>query len=92
MLENVLSAFNSAVQARCCATDKPIGEIVLRGSGEAERAWTSLNRRWYTTLGVAEMNCTVTSVGGPILCVEDALSSYALSATDGELTVIDFTD
>ena len=38
------------------------------------------------------MNCTVTSGGGPILRVEDALSSYASSTVAGELTVTDFSD
>ena len=61
-------------------------------SGEAECARTSLNRSWSMTLGAAERNCTVTSGGEPILHVEDALSSYALSAATGELTVTDCTD
>ena len=80
------------VRARCCTTDKPIGEIALHGRGEVERARTSLNRHWYATLGTAEMTCTVTSGGGPILRIEEALSSYSSSAAAGKLTVTDFSD
>ena len=80
------------IWARRYATDNPDGEIIRRGRSEVERARTSLIRLWYATLGVASITCTVTSGGGPILCVEEALSSCAASAAKGELTVTDFTD
>ena len=35
-------------------------------------------------------SCTVTTGGGPVPCVEDAVSSYSALAAKGELTVTDF--
>ena len=43
-------------------------------------------------LGAPGTNVTTTSGGGPVPCAEDAVSSYAASAANGELTVTDFTD
>ena len=63
--------------------------MVLRGRGEAERVRTVRSRVSKVVLGAFEMNCTVTSGDGPILRVEDALSSMVASAATGELTVTD---
>ena len=100
-----MSAFNSAVRARCCATDSSVGVIVLRGRGEAERARTSLSRLEKVEFGAvtitrsgelggafARTDWTVTMGGGPVLHVEVALSCIVPSAAKGELTDTDCSD
>ena len=63
--------------------------MVLRDRGDAERARTLQSRLSYVVFGVFVRNCTETPGGGPILHVEDALSSIVPSAAGGELTVTD---
>ena len=105
MPEYAVSAFISAVRARCCATDSPVGVMVLRSCGDAERARTSLSRLEYVEFGVAGTtctgelggafaytDCTVTPGGGPVPRVEDALSSMVPPAATGELTNTDCSD
>ena len=74
--------------------------MVLRSHGEAERAWTVHARLENAVFGAAgttclgalgddpiRTSCTVTIGGGPVPCVEDAVSSYSALAANGELTV-----
>ena len=74
--------------------------MVLRGRGEAERARAVRVRLENTVFGAAgticcgapggdpiRTSCTVTNGGGPIPCVEDAVSSISALAAKGELTV-----
>ena len=74
--------------------------MVLRGRGDAERARTVRARLEKTVLGDAGTiclgalggdpiltSCAVTNGGGPVPCVEDAVSSYSALAAKGELTV-----
>ena len=74
--------------------------MVLRGRGEAERARTVLARLENTVFGAAGKiclgalggdpiltSCTVTIGGGPVPCVEDAVSSISALVAKGELTV-----
>ena len=63
--------------------------MVLRGHGDAERAWTLRSRLSYVVFGVFVRNCTETPGGGPILHVEDALSLIVPSDATDELTVTD---
>ena len=74
--------------------------MVLRGRGEAERARTVRARLENTVFGAEgticcgalggdpiRTSCTVGNGGGPVPCVEDAVSSYLALAAKGELTV-----
>ena len=74
--------------------------MVLRGRGEAERARTVRARLENTVFGAEgticcgalggdpiRTSCTVGNGGGPVPCVEDAVSSYSALAAKGELTV-----
>ena len=69
--------------------DNAIGDMVLRGRGDAERARTFLRRVRNATFGGIEMCCTVTPGGGPNLRTKEALSSMVPSAAKGELTDAD---
>ena len=68
--------------------------MVLRGRGEAERARTVLARLAKVVFGAtglgelgSDPTCTYCTVGRPVPCVEDAVSSYSVLAAKGELTV-----
>ena len=74
--------------------------MVLRGRGDTERARTVRARLEKAVLGAAGVtrigtlggdpiltSCAVTNGGGPVPCVEDAVSSYSALAAKGELTV-----
>ena len=87
--EIAVSAFCSAVRARCCATDKLLGEIVLCNRGEADHVRTVHRPRSNAAFGGILTCCTLTPGGTPNLRVEDAVSSTVLSAACGELTTTD---
>ena len=74
--------------------------MVLRGRGDVERARTVRARLENAVFGAAgttcrgelgadpiRTSCMVTIGGGPVPCVEDAVSSYSALAAKGELTV-----
>ena len=70
--------------------------MVLRGRGEAERARTVPARLAKTVFGDTVLGtlggdpvCTYCTVGRPVPCVEEAVSSYSALAAKGELTVTD---
>ena len=74
--------------------------MVLRGRGEAERARTVPARLANVVFGATGVTClgalggdpicTYCTVGRPVPCVEEAVSSYSALAAKGELTVTDF--
>ena len=68
--------------------------MVRRGRGEAERARAVLARLAKVVFGAtglgelgSDPTCTYCTVGRPVPCVEDAVSSYSVLAAKGELTV-----